>query len=665
VGSTLYLDFEWQSRLSIRRYGLYRCAADPTMRVLCCGWRFAADGAPESEPRLWMPQAATAAGLDLLGAACGPSQDRFLELAADPSVRVVAHNAEVERAVLLRKFGVEVPLSRLDDTAARARRAGLPPALDDLCDALALDEQKAADGAHVMMKLARPRRPSREDRSEFWSEAKKPEDFARLYAYCLADVRALAAVDRALPPLEPAERRRWELTARMNLRGLRVDLPALGTALEVSARAGRSLDRRFEELVGVGPRSPRAREVLGLSSLDKATVRDALKRPDLTPVQREALEVRQRVAKSSVKKLEAFLNRTSDTDARLRGSMVYCGAERTARWSAGGVQPHNFPRGLGEGTDAAFGELRSGALELVHDDVLATLSGMLRGFILGPLLVGDFAQVECRTLAWMAGQDDLTQMFRDGADPYCEMASAIYGRPVTKKEHPFERFIGKESVLGCGYQLGARKFAEHLDVKADVQVDEAFAQRVVSTFRRRFPKVVRLWELLGRGLVWVLREGCERGVEVGPVRMGVGAAGRVPHAWVELPSGRRLYYQRAELVSDGSGGLDVQYLGRDQYRGGSWGMVRTYGGKITENVVQATSRDLLAEAMLRVADAGFPVVLTVHDEVVSELPDGGPGGGSDPEGNLRAFERLVAVVPAWAEGLPLKAECFACERYRK
>jgi DNA polymerase len=275
---------------------------------------------------------------------------------------------------------------------------------------------------------------------------------------------------------------------------------------------------------------------------------------------------------------------------------------------------------------------------------------MARGFILGPLLVGDFAQIEARGIAWAADDREQIKLFQEKGDPYCAMASVIYGREITKKMKN-ERFMGKQAELGCGYGLGHKGFIRMLDEIYDVQIDEDFSKRVVSAYRQRHPKIVKLWDRLGSGFVYSVAKKAGRVQVTRNISMGYLTVGGVPYAYIELPSGRRLYYPRPELDSTPRGPC-VKFFGKDRYSGG-WAWIRTYGGKLAENITQALSRDIIAEAILRVKEA-FPIIMTVHDEIVAE--------GS---GNIEEFKKLMEISPEWAEGLPIEVDAFETMRYRK
>lgn len=677
---TLYLDFEAQSRVSLPKAGVYRYAQDPSTQVLCAGWALVDHGKDEEGPvMVWTRDEAHAAGLDLLVANRGNGHTKFLELAKDPTVRLVAHNAEMERQFLKEKFDIDVPLRRISCTAARAARMSLPRSLEALCIALATDEQKDTNGHRVLMKISRPRRPSKEDRSEFWSEGRKPEDYAKVYDYCAQDVVAMMAADRALPELSEDERQAWEMTVEMNARGVAIDRASVLLALTICEREKTLMADEFFKIFNVKlGNSAGVSAVLGLPDVQKATVRDALRVPDggvyskvgpmrylMTPEVRRGLTLRQRYSKSSVDKLKAFLARVQ-ADGRVRGSLTYSGAERTQRWSGSGIQPQNFPRGLGKKTDEAFQALNLGVFEQVYENPVKTISEMLRGFILGPFLIGDFASIEARVLAWLAGEGSLLKLFAEGGDPYCALASDVFGRRITKADEK-ERFMGKQGVLGCGYQIGPDKFRMTLDVQHDVQVSEEFAKNVVFTYRRKYPAIADkndgFWARMNKAFVFAIRNKSKR-IRASaegrpPIHMGTLEVHGRPFAYIELPSGRALYYAYPEVIDDGEGGFTAQYIGRSPYTF-RWEYVTTYGGKLAENIVQALARDLMLYALRELRNIGFPLALTVHDESVAEVRL-----DLEQDKQLEVFDEVMNTGPAWAEGLPLTAECFISARYRK
>jgi DNA polymerase len=654
--SLLFLDFETRSTMDLKKVGVHAYAHHPDTEIVCTGWTLD-DCEVQVESGLFSGLAG---------------------LLHNPAVTIVAHNAMMEREMIHAKLGVWLPWSRFIDTAALAARMAMPRKLEAVAHALKLDEQKDMAGHRIMLKLARPKGGWDDD--EFWEEEERPADFAALKEYCRQDVAVMREVYRRLLGLEETEQALYELTGKMNDRGIAVDIGSVPKALELLETATVEEAAEFAQLTGGATVKSyvRVAKALGLPDTKKPTIRNVIRHgfvnhriedgnswtvkryPEVgkfpAPTVR-ACELFKKLARSSPAKLKAMLNRAS-RDGRVRGVLIYSGAERTQRWSSGGIQAHNFPRGLGEATEVAFEALAAGCLDLCYGDVPGTIAEMLRGFLTGPLLVGDLAQIEARTLNWLAGQHDIVKLFADKQDVYCHTASAIYRRPITKKsEDPnlppgvTPRFIGKTTELGAGYGLGSQKFQRQLDEVFDVQIDSEFAARIINTYRQTHPRVVHFWDRLQGGFEYIIRKDAERVAVTKNIAMGNVRVGGLRYAFIELPSGRRLYYAEPEMTADG-----VRYWGRNIYKGGKWDRVGTYGGKLAENVTQAFSRDILAHSMLRLDAAGFPLILQVHDEVVCE---------ADGQHLLEDMKRIMLEVPSWAEGLPIDAECFETRRYRK
>jgi DNA polymerase len=575
------------------------------------------------------------------------------------------------------RFGVETELKDWIDTAALSARMGLPRSLEDVAEFFGLDteEKRDANTARKGDSVCRPRKPTRHNAATRWTRATKPDGYEALFRRCRRDVEIARELHRRLLPLEEQERKIWALTIKMNERGVKIDLPSIPPARVVIERESAPMIEEFTQLTGCKLKSyVKLAKNLGLSDVRKPTVRKALRRPNLDPRVHRALSIYQALSKSSIGKLDAMESRVS-ADGRVRGSFLYCGAERTNRWSSSGVQMQNFKRGLGETTNIAFKALHAGALEYIlegadasapHEPKLTPtgiISEILKGFLIGPFLVGDFSTIEPRVLAWLAEDEDQLALFRKGGDPYCALASVIYNRMITKKDIG-ERFMGKQGELGCGYGLGANGFQFMLDDTYDVQIEEEFAQQVVNAYRQRHPKIVKFWKRVNDGFVYALAKKIPRLRVTRNLYMGYseintyinssGVETPVPYLWIELPSGRKMYYATPELEATKKGPC-VSYFGRDRYSGG-WGWVRTYGGKIAENVTQSIARDAMAEALLRLDAAGFDLNMTVHDEGTAE---------QDGTKDLREFKRIMEIRPKWALDLPIKVDAYETLRYRK
>ncbi len=426
-------------------------------------------------------------------------------------------------------------------------------------------------------------------------------------------------------------------------------------------------------------------------SADERPVEDAKveAKIELPPDVREVLRLWLSTNRSSTKKYLAMLERVC-LDGRIRDTLRYHGAS-TGRWAGQGIQVHNFPRGslgkLGKKTskaavvDAACRDVRErsrGDVEMIWGDVMDVLATTARSALVAApghdLVVADFAAIEARGTFWAAGDEPALEVMRksdrgEGPDIYRVQAGEIYALdPTTIGKDSDQRQLGKKAVLGLGYQMGGPKF-QFTCTQDRIDIPLAFACRVVKVYRESHLEVVALWKELEALAIEAVRRGPDapplwdsRHITAWAVR------GRFLHC--RLPSGRLLSYYRPWVTIEPFVWTDpetgekknmgmrdkLNFWGIDTYTK-KWSPQKTYGGKLTENVVQALSRDLMAAAMPRCEDAGYPVILTVHDEVVSEVPRG--------FGSVKEFEGLVATTPAWADGLPVVAEGWRGPRYRK
>ena len=564
----------------------------------------------------------------------------------------VAHNAEFEREVLKVAFLCDTPIDRWEDTAALARSVNLPGKLEEVGAFMGFP--KDMEGQRIMMKLCRPRRPSKDNPDLFWTPETKPNDFDALYRYCERDVEVSREVYRRFGPMDPVELRRYRITLTMNARGVKVDLPAVAHGVRLAQLESDRLSARVEELTGASASQVgKLSEFLSMDSIAKAPLRDALKDPNLAPEAREVLALRQQFAKASVAKLRAFERHA--VDGRLHDSLIYAGAERTCRWTGTGVQLQNVPRGAGEVSVEVIERLsRDGILPrriwdgegTCYEGANEILKQTMRALLVGPFLVGDYGQIEARLLSFIAGDQKLLGAFERGEDPYKLMAAGIYHKDVADVTKG-ERFMGKQAVLGAGYGLGHRGFRNLLDLTYDVQIEEEEASRIIDGYRRASPEVVQLWKKLDRAMGFSARIIGKRVV----ILPGLSMKFTDPRTMtIRLPSGRDLWYRNVEYRPREG----WRAYGRDRVTK-QMGRVPIHGGALTGHIVQSTARDIMASALERLEDAGFRTVLSVHDEAVVE---------SAPE-RLKEFEQVMLALPPWAKGLPVKVDVFATERYRK
>lgn len=696
MSEALHVDFETRSAVELKTAGLDVYANDPTTDALCLA------AALNDDPVwLWTPEPTVL--------------PTWFTRHIEGGGIVTAHNAQFEfaiwNAIMAPRYGWPMlKLEQMRCTMAMAYAMSLPGALDDLALALGLEYRKDHAGRRIMLKLCKPRKINADGSIVWWDD---PEDYEKLYAYCKQDVVVEREAGKRLLPLSESEQKLWVLDQRINQRGIAVDRQATAAAMKMADAEKRRLDKKVEKLTGgfVGTCNSGAAMVqwieaqgVKVDSVAKAEVTELLTRPDLPAVVREVLLSRQEAAKSSTAKLKPMLGSAS-ADGRVRCILQYHAAS-TGRWGGRRIQPQNFPRPAIEQDDIEHavelilkGERDS--IEMIHGRPLDVISWCLRGLLIaGPgrdLIAGDFANIEGRMLAWLAGEEWKLQAFREydagiGPDLYKVAYAASFGikpEDVTKPE----RQIGKVEELMLGYEGGVGAFltgAKSVNLDIAKMADAAWptlpawalaaaqdawewavkrkrtydltqkqymaCDAIKRLWRSRHPETVSYWSALqGNAIAAVRAPG---------IKFKAGAQGREvtylcanSFLFCRLPSGRVLAYPYPRVVEGDDGKSKLQYMGENSLTK-QWEWTGTYGGKLAENVTQAASRDVLAEALLRLDERGAQTVLHVHDEVVVEIPESSP---LTPE----QFEQILSESPAWAGGLPIAAEAWRGKRYRK
>lgn len=664
----LYVDFETFSRCELKKEGLDNYAKHESTGIHCMAFAFD-DGPVE----MWTP-----------GSGDYTSHARRIADFLKGDGLVYAHNAPFELAlwnhVLVKKH--EWPAldpARVRCTMAMCYAMGLPGALENAAPALGIDERKDAIGKRTMMQLALPKKEG-----DFYTPTYAPNKFQILYAYCKQDVVVERELHKRLLELSPSEQKVWQLDYLINQRGVRVDLPSIDKALELVESERIRLNQRMLRITGgvVGAASEVQLLVKWIRSqgvkipgLAKAAVLDALE-GELPDNVREALEIRKEAAKSSTAKLVAMKERAS-SDGFVRNLHQYHGAN-TGRWAGRGIQVHNFPRPRAFMTPESIVFVLEhlhlpGYVEMLYGPLLDALADSLRGMLIASpgkdFITADFSAVEARVLAWLAGEESVLKVFREHGKIYEHTAAAIYRKPMEKVTKD-ERQIGKVSVLALGYQGGVGAF-QSMAKNYFVKVPDDQAEQIKVAWRESHPAIVRYWYQLEEAAMEAVQTG--RKVFAGPKGRQVCFLKKGSFLWCRLPSGRALCYPFPEIrevetpwgdmkdaltymtvVNDTKGKIL-----EDPASSGKWQRISTYGGSLAENITQAVARDLLAEAMIRLEEKGFPVCMHIHDEVVTEVPE------DAPEDTLSKVESIMAEVPAWAEGLPLTAEGWRGKRYRK
>lgn len=641
---------------------------DPSTEALCL--RYAFD--ERRVVHLWRP---------------GDEKPRDLFSALAHGAVLEAHNSFFEwciwHNVMCRRHGWP-PLrrSKVYCSAAKAAVHCYPRSLEGAAFHAGCDFQKGDDSA--MKALSKPRKPTKKDPREWHDE---PELFEKLYEYCELDVRTERELSGRLPGLSSRERRIFRADMNINLRGLRIDVPFIQSAIRVNSLIDREINSELHGLThgSVYAATQRDRilkwldeDGLSMPNLTAETVEDYLYEQELTRRQRRVLELRQEGSRSSVSKYQAF-EAWRDEDV-CRGMYVYYGANAHGRFSGKGPQPQNLPRGDakhpdpkvkgGEAMEAMVSAVKRAAKDgdtdrlreflveesEVHGDPRSprhmvpsspaeVLSTAIRGAFIarrGKVYgVGDYSAIEARKVFWFAGEERGLRILRDGGDIYRDQASAIFNKPPEDLDVSFERMMGKTVVLGCGYGMGWKKFKLTCKRNYGMIIDDDLCKKSVYAYRDRYGKVPDFWDDLDKGARRCIRRGTQ--VDVGMLTYWMDGE----DLKIRLPSGRDIVMRQARVSHD-----QIVFLNGKGYVEG------TYGGKICEYVCSGSARDVLADA---IAMAEFDYddvdpVMHSHDELVCEGDEGRVG---------KIVEKIMDESVKNYPGLPMKIETWEGPRYHK
>lgn len=641
----------------------------------------------------------------------------LLDALENPEVLIYAHNSHFDRTILRHaapckaaKAAAETT-SRWRDTMVKAMTHSLPGSLGDLCDILKVPTDKAKDkaGKQLIHLFCKPRatgavaRATRETHPERWAEFVK---------YAALDIDAMRAIDAKLPTwnFQGAELDLWHLDQCINDRGVCVDLDLVGSAITAVDRAQKGLAKRTQELTDGAVQAATQRDAMlrhlteafgvDLPDMQAATLQRRVDDPNLPQPVRELLAVRLQASTTSTAKYKKLKAATS-ADGRLRGTLQFNGASRTGRWAGRLFQPQNLPRPmlLQPQIQAGIEALKAECADLVFDNVMELTSSTLRGCLVAApakkLVVADLSNIEGRMLAWLAGENWKLKAFADydagiGHDLYAlAYAKTFHTTPeavMWNKENGDGnmRQIGKVLELAMGYEGGVGAFItfaaaygiDLAEMAAKAIIPEEYTAEARQSYawhklnkrpthglpehvwlacdaikrmwRAAHPHVAALWRALGDACINATQQ---------PGRTLTCRALKIRRdgAWlrIRLPSGRFLCYPSPALDDEGK----LTYMGVNQYSR-KWSRLHTYGGKLVENVTQAAARDVLAASMPAIERSGYEIVLSVHDELLTETPD-------TDEYSSDHLAALMATAPEWATGLPLAAAGFEAYRYRK
>lgn len=643
------IDIETFSDVDLIRCGVYKYADSPNFEMLL--FAYAVD---DGDVHI----------IDIAGGEELPEE--IIQAIKSDTVVKTAYNAQFERVCLSRYLklpdGEYLNPQSWYCTAVQAAELALPLSLADVGSVLGLERQKMTEGKELIKYFCVPCKPTKSNgnrtRNRPCHDINKWETFKK---YCMRDVDVERQIADKLKmyPISDEEHRLYVLDQIINDRGVLVDSELAEQAVKLnSIQTAVAVEQAY---MITGLENPNSVTQLKqwlkengveIESLSKKAVKSLADETDGDVS--EMLKLRLLMAKTSVKKYEAVI-RSVCSDNRVHGMMRFCGANRTGRWSGNILQPQNLPQNHLPDLTLARDIVKDGdfeMLDMMFGNVPNVLSELIRTVLIPKpnhrFIVADFSAIEARVLAWIAGEQWRIDTFKNGGDIYCASASKMFKVPVEKHGVNGElRQKGKISELACGYGGSVGALKNMGAVEMGVQENEL--QGLINDWRNANPHIVRFWYEVGNAAMKAIKE--KTTVPLGKLvfayERGI--------LFIRLPSGRRLSYIKPRIGTNRFGGDSITYMGINSAK--KWDRLETFGGKLTENIVQGTARDLLANALINAANAGYDTVFHVHDEIICEVPNG--------YGSVDELCKLMCIKPEWADGLPLNADGFECEYYKK
>ena len=604
----------------------------------------------------------------------------FQEWDGKPLEKIVGHNFGNFDRTVLRHNGCHIPVELIHDTMIQAMSHGLPGALEKLCAIfnVPIDLQKHKAGKQLIQLFCKPRPKNQKLRRA--TKHSHPVEWQRFLDYAGSDIHSMRYLYKQLPTWNYPTREHglWCLDQKINDRGFKVDLDLARAAVGAVEAAKKIKDKETQALTDDRLRSTNQRDALlqellleygvDLPDTQMSTIERRLEDPDLPEGAKELLAIRLMTSGTANAKYNRIIKAVS-SDGRLRGSLQFCGAPRTKRWSGKVFQPQNLPRPdmAQEDIERGIEALKAGCAHLMFDDPIRLGWNAIRGLIIADegrkLVQADLSGIEARVLPWLAGEEWKLDVFRkadakEGPDVYCATASRILGRTITK-EDPERQSHGKVVELACGYGGAAGAFAQFARLYK-VDMPEHEVHETVRAWREAHPAIADwddgLWAKLDRAARQaILHPGqtFEAGEHIRFVKW---------RNWLkmELPSGGFLSYASPKILPDPRrpGNDSISFMGINNYTR-RWERIYTYGGKLSADATQSTAREILAHNLEHVEEEGYPIVLQVHDEVLTEPLDNLNHSVQD------LIEKLTRR-PEWIDDrLPLAAGGFEGYRYKK
>ncbi|MGU9966413.1 DNA polymerase [Bacillus sp. N1(2025)] len=645
---TLSIDIETFSSVDLLKCGVYAYTEAPDFEILLFAYAF------DEEP------------IKVIDLAQGEALPHEVLVALTSSkVIKTAYNANFERTCIAKHFKTMLPPAQWRCTAVHATTLGLPGNLDGVAKALKLSEQKDKEGKALIRYFSVPCKPTKANGQRVRNLPEHaPDKWEKFKAYCGQDVEVERSIKNRISKFEPleAEQELWALDQDINDRGVRIDADLVKHAIACDEQYQAGLMAEAKELTRLPNPNSTAQlkkwledKGLSVSSLAKDKIEELIENTNDESVHR-VLRLRQEMAKTSVKKYLA-MEKALCPDSRVRGLLQFYGASRTGRWAGRLVQVQNLPQNKIADLDTARTLLKGGhyeAIELLYGQVPFVLSQLVRTAFIpsegNEFYVSDFSAIEARVIAWLAGEGWRLDVFNTHGKIYEASAAQMFKVPVESitKGSPL-RQKGKVAELALGYQGGKGALIQMGALTMGLAEDEL--PGLVKAWRTANKKIVQFWYDVEAAAVKAVKE--RKPVKI---QHGLTFLCESGILFVQLPSGRRLAYAKPKLeIDDRFGKEALTYEGK--LESGKWGRLNTYGGKLVENIVQAVARDCLAVTLIRLDDAGYKTVMHVHDEAVLDVPRG--------KKELDKVEAIMGEPIPWAKGLPLTADGFITDYYKK
>lgn len=652
----LSIDIETKSSVDIRKAGLYRYAQSDDFEILLFAYRYGDES------------------VQIVDLSQGEKiPDKIVEDLSNPEIVKHAYNAAFEW-YCLNIAGYKTPLCQWKCTMIHGLYCGYTAGLDATGKAIGLpqDKRKLATGKALIRYFCVPCKPTKNNSRRTWNLPKHaPEKWELFKEYCKQDVVTESAILRRLDafPVPEEEEKLWQMDIRMNAFGVKVDTALISGALQINEHSTELLENEARMITGL--QNPNSSVQLldwihnngvETGNLQKATVMEKLS-DDLPDDVRRALEIRQQLGKTSIKKYVA-MDTAKGKDDRVRGLTQYYGANRTGRWAGRLVQMQNLPRNYIKTLDYARKLVKDrnyGGIKLLYGNVPDTLSQLIRTAFIpsegNKFVVADFSAIEARVIAWLAGETWVNDVFATHGKIYEATASQMFHVPIEKiaKGNPEYalRQKGKVATLALGYQGGANALIAMGALNMGLSEEEL--PDIVQRWRNANPRIRDLWYAVEEAALLVMQTAQPQAIYNLIFNLESDIVYGQNFLTVQLPSGRKLYYPRPFLKENQFGKLAIHYYTVGQQTR-KWEVTSTYGGKMTENIVQAIARDCLAETLRRIDAKGLQVVFHVHDEVIIDAP---------METTVGEICDLMAEPIPWAPGLILKGAGFESNYYMK